>query len=66
MGISFMARDTYSVYDYFKMAGIVKEYMDENGRAPDSIEYEGAEDCIDGITRAFNNLKRFVEEVENG
>ena len=30
-----------------------------------SIEYEGAEDCIDGITRAFNNLKRFVEEVEN-
>ena len=30
-----------------------------------SIEYEGSEDCIDGITRAFNNLKRFVEEVEN-
>ena len=42
MGISFMAKDTYSVYDYFKMGGIVKEYMDENGRAPDSIEYEGA------------------------
>lgn len=42
MGISFMARDKYSVYDYFKMGGIVKEYMDENGRAPDSIEYEGA------------------------
>lgn len=42
MGISFMAKDTYSVYDYFKMGGIVREYMDENGRAPDSIEYEGA------------------------
>lgn len=42
MGISFMTRDTYSVYDYFKMGTIVKEYMDENGRAPDSIEYEGA------------------------
>ncbi|MBQ6511205.1 adhesin [Methanobrevibacter sp.] len=42
MGISFMTRDSYSIYDYFKMAGIVKEYMDENGRAPDSIEYEGA------------------------
>lgn len=42
MGISFMAKDTYSVYDYFKMAGMVKEYMDENGRAPDSIEYDGA------------------------
>ena len=42
MGISFMVKDTYSVYDYFKMGGIVREYMDENGRAPDSIEYEGS------------------------
>ncbi|AMD17052.1 adhesin [Methanobrevibacter sp. YE315] len=41
-GISILTRDTYSVYDYFKMGGIVKNYMDENGRAPDSIEYEGA------------------------
>ncbi len=30
-----------------------------------SIEYEGMEDCIEGITRGFNNLKRFVEEVKN-
>lgn len=42
MGISFMAKDTYSIYDYFNMAGIVKNYMDENGKAPDSIEYDGA------------------------
>ena len=42
MGISFMVKDTYSIYDYFKMAGIVREYMDQNGRAPDSIEYDGA------------------------
>ena len=42
LGISFMAKDTYSVYDYFNMGGIVREYMDANGRAPDSIEYEGA------------------------
>ena len=42
MGISFLAKDTYSIYDYFKMAGIVREYMDQNGRAPDSIEYNGA------------------------
>ena len=42
MGISFLAKDTYSIYDYFKMGGIVREYMDENGKAPDSIEYEGA------------------------
>lgn len=42
LGISFLTKDTYSVYDYFKMGGIVRNYMDENGRAPDSIEYEGA------------------------
>ena len=42
MGISFMVKDKYSIYDYFKMGGIVREYMDQNGRAPDSIEYEGA------------------------
>ncbi|MBQ2654580.1 MAG: adhesin [Methanobrevibacter sp.] len=42
MGISFLVKDKYTIYDYIKMAGIVKNYMDENGRAPDSIEYEGA------------------------
>ena len=42
LGISFLTKDTYSIYDYFKMGGIVREYMDANGRAPDSIEYEGA------------------------
>ena len=42
MGISFLTRDSYSIYDYFRMGGIVREYMDQNGKAPDSIEYEGA------------------------
>lgn len=42
MGISFLVKDTYSIYDYINMAGIVRNYMDENGRAPDSIEYNGA------------------------
>ncbi len=42
MGISFLVKDSYSIYDYINMAGIVKNYMDENGRAPDSIEYDGA------------------------
>ena len=42
MGISFLVKDKYSIYDYMNMAGIVRNYMDENGRAPDSIEYEGA------------------------
>ncbi len=40
--ISFLVKDSYSIYDYMNMAGIVRNYMDENGRAPDSIEYEGA------------------------
>ncbi len=42
LGISFLVKDTYSIYDYMNMAGIVKNYMDENGQAPDSIEYKGA------------------------
>lgn len=42
MGYSLMARDSYSIYDYMNMAGIVRNYMDANGRAPDYIEYEGA------------------------
>lgn len=42
LGVSFLTKDTYSVYDYFKMGGIVRDYMDQNGRAPDSIEYDGA------------------------
>ena len=42
LGLSFLAKDKYSIYDYFKMGGIVREYMDENGRAPDYIEYDGA------------------------
>ena len=42
LGISFLVKDKYSIYDYINMAGIVRNYMDANGRAPDSIEYEGA------------------------
>lgn len=30
-----------------------------------SIEYEGAEDCIQGITAGFNNLKRYISEIES-
>ncbi len=39
---SVFAKNSYSINDYISMAGIVKQYMDDNGRAPDSIEYEGA------------------------
>lgn len=43
MGISFLTKDTYTIYDYMNMAGIVKNYMDANGKAPNSIEYDGAQ-----------------------
>ncbi len=39
---STFAKNSYSINDYVKMGGIVKQYMDENGRAPDYIEYNGA------------------------
>lgn len=39
---SSFAKDSYSIYDYMKMGGIVKKFMDENGRAPNYIEYDGA------------------------
>lgn len=38
---SILAKDSYSIYDYMKMGGIVKKYMDNTGKAPDYIEYEG-------------------------
>ena len=41
--VSFLAKNSYSIYEYMEMAGIVKNYMDENGQAPASIKYKGAE-----------------------
>ncbi len=43
MGVSIFTKGSYSISDYFKMGGIVRNYMDEHGQAPDSIEYEGAQ-----------------------
>ena len=42
LGVSLFQKETYSINDYIKMAEIVRAYMDQNGRAPDSIEYQGA------------------------
>lgn len=42
LGVSLFQKETYSIQDYINMAGIVRTYMDQNGRAPDSIEYQGA------------------------
>jgi len=39
---SSFTKNSYSIYDYMKMGGIVKDFMDKNGRAPNYIEYDGA------------------------
>ncbi len=39
---SIFARDSYSIYEYMEMGSIVKSYMDENGKAPNYINYKGA------------------------
>ncbi|WP_308574785.1 adhesin [uncultured Methanosphaera sp.] len=39
---SYLTQDTYSYYDYVQMATITQEYMNENHKAPDSIDYKGA------------------------
>ena len=65
MGVSFMAKDTYSVYDYFKMGGIVREYMDQNGRAPDSIEYEGAQISYYDLVYNFAKITQSHTDVKH-
>jgi len=39
---SVFARDSYSIYEYMEMASIVRSFMDENGRAPNYINYGGS------------------------
>lgn len=39
---SVLTKDSYSFNDYYNMADIVVDYMNEHGQAPDYIEYEGA------------------------
>ena len=65
MGVSFMAKDTYSVYDYFKMGGIVREYMDQNGRAPDSIDYEGAKISYYDLVYNFAKITQSHTDVNH-
>jgi hypothetical protein len=65
MGVSFIAKDTYSVYDYFKMGGIVREYMDQNGRAPDSIEYEGAQISYYDLVYNFAKITQSHTDVNH-
>jgi hypothetical protein len=39
---SLFAKGSYSVYDYMEMGNIIKNFMDENGRAPNYVNYDGA------------------------
>lgn len=39
---SLFTKNSYSIYEYMEMAGIVKNYMDEHHQAPDFIKYKGA------------------------
>lgn len=39
---STFTKDSYSIYDYIKIAGFIKKYMEETGKAPNYVEYEGA------------------------
>lgn len=39
---SLLTKDSYKISEYMEMAGIVKDYMDTNNKAPDYINYNGA------------------------
>lgn len=39
---SIFAKNSYSIYEYMEMGGIVKNYMDNHQQAPDYINYQGA------------------------
>lgn len=56
---STFAKNAYSINDYVKMGGIVKNFMDENGRAPNYIEYDGAKISY------YDLLHNFAKITEN-
>lgn len=56
---STFAKNAYSTSDYIKMGGIVKNFMDENGRAPNYIEYDGAKISY------YDLLYNFAKITEN-
>lgn len=53
---SLFAKDSYTITDYMKMAGIIKDYMDENNRAPDYIQYDGAYLAYPDLLRTFAKI----------
>lgn len=55
---STFAKDSYSISDYVKMGGIVKEFMDENGKAPNYIEYDGAKISYYDLVHNFAKITK--------
>lgn len=53
---SLFAKDAYSISDYMKMGGIVKQYMDQNNKAPDYIEYDGAYIAYPDLVSTFAKI----------
>ncbi|WP_303336344.1 adhesin [Methanobrevibacter sp.] len=53
---SIFAKDSYSIYQYMEMGGIVKKYMDENNQAPDYINYQGAYLSYDDLQYNFAKI----------
>ena len=53
---SLFARDAYTISDYMKMGGIIKQYMDENNKAPDYIEYDGAYIAYPDLVSTFAKI----------
>ena len=65
LGYSLLTKNSYSIYDYMKMAGIVRNYMDEHGRAPDSIDYQGAHISYYDLLHNFAKITANHTDAEN-
>ncbi len=62
---SMFEKGSYKIGDYMKMGGIVKNYMDENGRAPDYIEYEGAKISYYDLVQNFAKITQNHDDSSN-
>ena len=62
---SSFAKNSYSISDYMKMGGIVKNFMDENGRAPNYIEYDGAKISYYDLTYNFAKITQNHTDSSN-
>lgn len=62
---SFFTKGSYSIYDYMQMAGIVKNYMDENKKAPEYINYNGAIISYYDLTYNFAKITQNHTDMEN-